>query len=490
MRVAILMPMVWSVRNVVHAGTLRALTEAGVEAHLLMRDTDLSSAGAEASLFDDAAGIHPLIDAPGEAMRGKALLDAVATSAFHRRYRNRSHPIYRRWFARHDDAWLRLRGTLIDAAGRVAAHPAAIALLERASEAMTRRGRDLDPIRRQLRTIDPDLIWSTVNVSGLEQPYRLAARDLGIPVAASILSFDNLTSRGPLARDAAYLVWGPRMKAQLHRFYPAIEDRRITITGTPQFDFHRQTAFTWSRERTLRELRLSPGRRYFLYGASHAALAPDEPKLVSQLADRMNERPLLDSRALVVRLHPLDDSARWVRYVGGQPRVRLSPAFAAATAAEGWALPSLDDHARLTSSLAHADGCLNIASTLSLDAAILDRPVICLDFSAEPDSPRDLLFAEYGTEHYAPLVESGGLRLAKSWEQLLELMETAILHPLRHRVARARMVEEECGPVDGGAARRVAAELVRLATEAARARRDLVAQSSRAYRARVRHAAR
>jgi hypothetical protein len=489
-RIAILLPMVWSVRNVVHAGTLRALSAAGVEAHLLMRDPDTSRAGSEARLFDDAAGMHPLLAAPGEAMRGKALLDAVVTSAFHRRYRNRSHPIYRRWFARHDGPLLRLRGALVEAAGRLTAQPALIGLLERASERMTRYGRDLDPIRRQLRAIDPDLIWSTVNVSGLEQPYRLAARDLGIPVVASILSFDNLTSRGPLARDDAYFVWGARMKAQLHRFYPAIDDRRIIITGTPQFDFHRQPAYTWPRERTLRELQLSPGRRYFLYGASHAALAPEEPALVARLAAKMDERPLLDSRALVVRLHPLDDPARWHAHVGGQPRVHLSPAFAAASAADGWALPALDDHARLTSSLAHADGCLNIASTLSLDAAILDRPIVCLDFATEPDSPRDLLFAEYGTEHYAPLVESGGLRIARSWEELLELMETAILHPARDRRARARMVDEECGPVDGEAARRVAGELARLAAEAARVRQDLVARSPRSYRARVRHAAR
>jgi hypothetical protein len=484
------MPMVWSVRNVVHAGTLRALAAGGVEVHLLMRDTDTSSAGAEARLFDEAAGVHPLLQAPGTVMRGKALLDAVTTSAFHRRTRNRSHDIYRRWFARHDGPSLRLRGALVETAGRLLAQPALIALLERASEAMARHGRDLDPIRRQLRTIDPDLIWSTVNVSGLEQPYRLAARDLGIPVAASILSFDNLTSRGPLARDEAYLVWGARMKAQLRRFYPAIDERRITITGTPQFDFHRQPAFTWPRERTLRELQLSPGRHYFLYGASHAALAPEEPRLVAQLAERMGERPLLDTRALVVRLHPLDDVKRWLPHVGALPRVRLSPAFAAATAADGWAIPSLDDHARLTSSLAHCDGCLNIASTLTLDAAILDRAVVCLDFTREPDSPRDLLFAEYRTEHYAPLVESGGLRIARSWEALLELMEAAILHPARHRAARARMVEEECGPVDGEAARRVAEELVRLATEGARVRRDVVAQSSRPYRARVRHVAR
>jgi CDP-glycerol glycerophosphotransferase (TagB/SpsB family) len=138
-------------------------------------------------------------------------------------------------------------------------------------------------------------------------------------------------------------------------------------------------------------------------------------------------------------------------------------------------VPSADDHARLTSSLAHADGCLNIASTLSLDAAILDRPVICLDFTTEPQSPRDMLYAEYGAEHYAPLVASGGIRLAHSWEELLDLMTAAIDAPARDRHLRERMVEDECGPVDGHAAERVARTLITLADAAHYARHGLTA---------------
>src|SRR3954447_26285707 len=101
----------------------------------------------------------------------------------------------------------------------------------------------------------------------------------------------------------------------------------------------------------------------------------------------MGSRPALAERALVVRLHPLDDPARW-RAAAGAARIRLSAAYGSAnTGATG---PSPDDHARLTSSLAHADACLNIASTITLDAAILDRPTICLDFTHEPESPADM----------------------------------------------------------------------------------------------------
>ena len=471
MRIAILLPMVWSVRNVVHSGVLRTLAESGVEAHLIMPGWEGVAGRAEARLFDDAAGCHPLLDVARRAPRGKALLDAVLSSAFHHRYGNRSQPIYRRWFSRHDGPWLQARAAFVQLTRWLGASRRAVAWLEQTTDRLARHARDLEPVRRQLRTINPDLIWSTVNISSLEQPYRFAARDLGIPIATSILSFDNLTSRGPLPRDDYYMVWGSSMKAHLARFYPEIDEQRMFVTGTPQFDFHRRPACLWPRERTLVALALPPRSRYFLYGASHAMLTPEEPLLVSQLATQMARHPVLHRHVLVVRLHPLDDPGRWAALVRDHPGVRLSAPFDNTSAVDGWALPSADDYARLTSSLIHADGCVNIASTISLDAAIVDRPVICVDFTTEPDCPRDLLFAEYGTEHYAPLVASGGLRLARNWSELLDLMETAILDPSRDRERRARMVAVECGPVDGRAGQRVAQTLIQLARESRRARR-------------------
>jgi hypothetical protein len=463
MRIAILLPMVWSVRNVVHAGVLQALARADVETHLIAWCGGGSPDASDQDLFSGSSAVHPLLDPPGRTPRGKALLDATLTSAFHRQHRTRSHAIYRQWFSRHDGRLQRARGAMVEGLGWLAASPRGVRTLERLVMHLARRARDLEPVRRQLLDIDPDLICSTVSVSSREQPYRMAARDLHVPVATAILSFDNLTSRGPLARDDHYLVWGVRMKGHLLRLYPQLEPRQVTITGTPQFDFHRRPEFRWTRACTLQALGLAPGRRYFLYGASHAALTPDEPALVADLAVRMGERPSLAGHALILRLHPLDNPARWSAALRGCDRARLSPAFASTTINDGWTLPSRDDYARLTSSLVHADGCLNVASTLSLDAAILDRPVICLDFTTEPDSPRDMLYAEYGAEHYAPLVESGGLRVARSWHDLLDQMEMAITAPERDREARARMVAAECGPVDGCAAQRVARTLIDLA---------------------------
>jgi hypothetical protein len=336
-------------------------------------------------------------------------------------------------------------------------------LLRARSETLYRRSVDLEPIRTQLRELRPDLLWSTVAVSYLEAPYVLAARDLSIPTVTSVLSFDNLSSRWPHFQYDHYLVWSESMAAQLLRYHPGLDSDRISVTGTPQFDFHRRSEFRWSRTQTLERLGLPGDARYFLYAASHVSLAPDEPRLVAQLAQRMGRDPIMTNIHLVIRLHPLEDWERWSSLSSDRERVILSPAWDTPPDRDGWTLASPEDQARLVSTIAHAEACVNIASTMSLDAAILDRPVIGIDFRTEPESPQEILYEEYQAEHYHSLVESGGLRLARSWSDLMSLMRRATEIPDEDREQRAAMVRSECGLVDGQAATRVAKAITRLA---------------------------
>jgi hypothetical protein len=99
---------------------------------------------------------------------------------------------------------------------------------------------------------------------------------------------------------------------------------------------------------------------------------------------------------------------------------------------------------------------------MSLDAAILDRPVIGIEFSAEADSPRDIMYSAYGASHYRPIVESGGIALARSWGELDGLLLDATRHPERGREARARMVRAVCGVVDGASTRRLVESILGL----------------------------
>jgi len=462
-RLAILIPNVWGIRNIIHSGVLRSLNEAGVEVHLVMRHVPQYSHEMDGD-YHDACEIHPIL-IPQRVKRtpGKAFLDGVIYSAFMQHNQIRSYPIYSRWFRRSETPRLRLRSNLIRSLGKTTQMPSIYYMMHRWSESLYRRSVDLMPIRQHLRQISPDLLWSTAYITPDEHAYVMAAQDLGIPVLASILSFDNLTSRTSyLQRFHHYTVWSEWMKQQLVLFYTHVSPEQVTVTGTPQFDFHRRAEFCLTRQETLSILGLEPNDRYFVYGASTRQLAPDEPLLVRWLAQRIAETKQLKNYKVVVRLHPLDDWSRWNLETDGLDCLILSGAWLTKPSADGWAFITREEQVRLVSLLTHAEACINIASTIGLDAAVLDRPVIGIDFRDEPQAPAELLYSEYYTEHYLPLVESGAIRIASNWGRLIDIMIEAVLFPDKYRANRQQAVQRICGTVDGRASTRVVATVLDL----------------------------
>ena len=469
----VLAPMSFAVRNVVHSGVLARLREAGVRVHLLLRRLPGGPDALADAGFEAASSCRAMIAPEERPQRGRALLTGVIGKAFSSRNNIGSHRLYRRWFGRALGGTERLRGDIIEWVGFLAQPQPLYRALCRWAEVLYRRSHDLEAIKCQLVDLQPDLVWSTVCASPLEYPYVLAARDLGIPVVTAVLSFDNLTSRPALPRYDHYLVWNSRMQEQLLRLYPDVTPSNVTITGTAQFDFHRSEAYRWSREKTLRRLGLPPDARYFLYAASHESLAPEEPALVSELIRRISKDAALRGHWLVVRLHPLDDGRRWVEVAPPEALSRVVSAHERRPDPDGWTIPSAADEAQLISSILHGEACINIVSTMSLDAAVLDRPVVGIEFSDEPDSPHGIMFSEYEADHYRPVVRSGGLRLARRWTELMNLLQQAVADPGRDRRVRAELVRRECGTVDGRAAEGIAAELLVLlaGSESARGRR-------------------
>ena len=66
--------------------------------------------------------------------------------------------------------------------------------------------------------------------------------------------------------------------------------------------------------------------------------------------------------------------------------------------------------------LYHAAVVLNTASTLTVDASILDRPVICFAYDAVPDEkfPEGRALAYSQSTHYSPLVATDGVKVVRS----------------------------------------------------------------------------
>lgn len=253
------------------------------------------------------------------------------------------------------------------------------------------------------------------------------------------------------------------MADEVLRLHPDRDPSHVHVTGTPQFDLHRTPGFMHSRGATLALLGLDPDARYVLYAANCAHFTPTEPELVRTLCRRLGVEAVTRRHVVLLRPHPADNLARWSAIAGTEPNLVV----AAPQGADG-RFGTVEAQARLVSALAHADACLNMASTMSLDAAVLDVPVVCVGFALERGSDEDRMAAAcHQSTHYAAVTESGGVRLATSLEALVGEVVEYVRDPARDREARRRLVSDVCGPVDGGAAERLQQLIEHLAGRAA-----------------------
>lgn len=308
---------------------------------------------------------------------------------------------------------------------------------------------------RLLRAHAPDLVVSTLPHAHEEAPPAIVAKHLRLRTAAWVSSWDNLTSK-PAYYTAYdhYFVWSETMRGELRRYYPESLGATVDAPGVPHFDWYRRDGMRRSREEHCAAYGLDPARPVVLYGAATPHLAPSEPLIVQRLARDLES---LEGRPqLLVRLHPGDSGSRFrdlnvaVQIPGERGEGSL-----------GGYCPTDEENRELVSTVAHADVVVNLASTLTLDAAVCDRPVVNVAYDLSPGKRFQALAEQYYTyEHYRTVSENGAMRLARSPEELAAHVSAYLRDPELDREGRRRLADHWCGPVDGGAGHRLASALL------------------------------
>jgi hypothetical protein len=219
----------------------------------------------------------------------------------------------------------------------------------------------------------------------------------------------------------------------------------------------------------LTHLNLDPNRRLIVYGTSNAAYVPDEMEIVKRVAQWVEDDSFGVPCQLCIRLHPQAVSGPYkfliepYRGLASQrvkidfPPVRDSNLL--------WDLPTHDiEH--LVRLLRDADVVINTASTLAIDAAVLDRPVVSIAYDAAGELPYDRSVRRYyDYTHMSHVVRAGAVQLANSADDLRQKIISYLAHPEQDREGRRRIVEQQFGLVDGGAAKRVAEQVVSMALD-------------------------
>jgi CDP-glycerol glycerophosphotransferase (TagB/SpsB family) len=116
-----------------------------------------------------------------------------------------------------------------------------------------------------------------------------------------------------------------------------------------------------------------------------------------------------------------------------------------------------DSQRHLAATLKHSDAIVNVASTIAIEAAIFDTPVVNVAFDGERESE----FAKsarryYQFTHYLNITRHDAVRVAWSPGELVRFVAEYLADPARDAAGRATVVAEQCQFTDGRSAERVA----------------------------------
>jgi hypothetical protein len=240
----------------------------------------------------------------------------------------------------------------------------------------------------------------------------IRSREEGRPVANLILSWDNIYSKGYMAPAELYLVWGEVMAKQLTDLF-SVPAFRIVTLGAPHIGGLRQQVGSACSRDTL------------LYSTAAAVHFPDEKELVSQLAKDFAAGAFLDFERLVIRTHPAGPNAHYDDLANPDARIFVEhPTSIGKREISQW-IPGNNELTHLGQQLSRVSVAVNMASTMSLDCLVHGISVINITAAL---NGRDLS-RYYRSEHYAKLLDLDLVRLAGSYAELAEAINSARKRP-------------------------------------------------------------
>ncbi len=334
----------------------------------------------------------------------------------------------------------------------------------------SRSFRTTDEYIKLYQKIKPTLIFNTSHVHSRNATQAVeAAQWLGIPTAAFIFSWDNLTSQGRIMLPYDYfMVWNETLKKQLTEMYGWIRRENVYVTGTPQFDHHFHEEIYLSREDYCRQVGADPSRPFILYTTGMANHMPGEPEIVEGIADILNEFSAEKRPQLLVRVYAKDLTGRFDEL----RRRRSDILFADPKWESEWLTPKPEDAASLVNAIRHCSLGINVASTVSLELCMFDKPVINVGYNPPSVSEDELKYADYYEfDHYKPVVDSGAIRVALGIDEMRRLIERYLKDPLIDVSHRRGLIDRMFGPtLDGNSGTRAAETLIRILSQSGAAK--------------------
>ena len=294
-----------------------------------------------------------------------------------------------------------------------------------------------------------------------------------IPVCCVILSWDNTSGHGmPGYKPNHVISWTDSMKEELVELNDIGKDR-ITVGGVAHWDPYYQDNFQYSKEQTYKHFDLDSAKKTLLYITKSPKRFPWGPSLVRDIADAIENKTIISPTQLLVRIHPLHYRRENNKFIFQKiideyhevtkkyPFVKLNcPEFES----QEVNFDLKDNETKLLSSLlTHSSLMLNMFSTMAIEAAIHDLPVINMSIQevckGDFQNSRQDIMTDYNQYHNKRAYETGGVDTVFTLKELYKKINTFLDNPSLGREERKVLKTNEAGPFEGNAGEMIAKQI-------------------------------
>jgi hypothetical protein len=265
-------------------------------------------------------------------------------------------------------------------------------------------------------------------------------------------NYDNLTSKGFRGiLPERLLVWGPQMERDAVTFH-GIAASSVRQIGSIRYNAIQNTAIP-ERAEFLSRIGLDPAKKTivfagFVYDSQYFEIIDMYRHLLVERPDCQLIIRLYPNKVLMnsVYIEPLMEYAKTLPFVYvsfADPHYKFGDRNREVLQVE---------EEELWPVLCHCDVLIDYYSTITIEGAIFDKPCIHMHYfpktaRAYAKDPVPIKF--WNLRHNRRIMSYGAVNVAHDREELIALIQQSLINPENYAEARKKMVEEECGPLDG-----------------------------------------
>ena len=289
-------------------------------------------------------------------------------------------------------------------------------------------------------------------------PIFAEALKRGIPTLGLVHSWDHIAKRkGPLWVRPDFLgVWNKFQKndAVDANFY---KSEKVILLGPPHFDYYWHNDTFMTREEFFNKMGLDPSKKLITMIATVPAFSRSD-FIVDILLDALKNNMFAFPVQLVCRPTPSVDRRRNEEEFGkylNNPLIVVDNNQSRWTPKLGWN-PDREQIKYFANLIRHTDVQVSIASTATIEASLVDRPVVNVGFNTvEPDRFEKFVLNSVYQNHFKAIVDIGATFIAKDPESLIKGINMYLINPDIHRKEREKLKNALIYKADGKAVERI-----------------------------------